>query len=99
MVGVDITTAKELLGHMSLVMTLRYAHLAPAHKVNVLAILDGAMNRQSTKQKLYTPPYKHPVVVAKWPKKLARLARLERAASCLEGSCSIHLSYRRVVPV
>ena len=30
---------------------------------------------------------------------LARLARLERAASCLEGSCSIHLSYRRVGPV
>jgi hypothetical protein len=30
---------------------------------------------------------------------MARLARLERAASCLEGSCSIHLSYRRVAPV
>ena len=28
--------------------------------------------------------------------KLARLARLERAARCLEGSCSIHLSYRRL---
>ena len=26
---------------------------------------------------------------------LARLARLERATLCLEGRCSIHLSYRR----
>ena len=36
------------------------------------------------------------VGVVNWLEKLARLARLERAASCLEGSCSIHLSYRRV---
>lgn len=28
-------------------------------------------------------------------KEEARLARLERAAVCLEGRCSIHLSYRR----
>ena len=31
--------------------------------------------------------------------RMARLARLERAARCLEGSCSIHLSYRRVLQV
>ncbi len=28
-------------------------------------------------------------------KNLVRLARLERATLCLEGRCSIHLSYRR----
>ena len=28
--------------------------------------------------------------------KVASLARLERATHCLEGSCSIHLSYRDV---
>jgi site-specific recombinase XerD len=31
MAGVDIRTVGELLGHRSLQMTMRYAHLAPAH--------------------------------------------------------------------
>jgi site-specific recombinase XerD len=31
MAGVDIRTVGELLGHKSLSMTMRYAHLAPAH--------------------------------------------------------------------
>lgn len=40
MAGVDLTTIKELLGHKSLTMTLRYAHLAPSHKVKAVAVLD-----------------------------------------------------------
>lgn len=40
MAGVDITTIKELLGHKTLTMTLRYAHLAPSHKVKAVDILD-----------------------------------------------------------
>lgn len=40
MAGVDITTVKELLGHKTLTMTLRYAHLAPAHKVKAVEMLD-----------------------------------------------------------
>ena len=40
MAGVDIMTVKELLGHKSLNMTLRYAHLAPAHKVKAMEMLD-----------------------------------------------------------
>jgi integrase len=43
MAGVDITTVKELLGHKSLFMTMRYAHLAPAHKVNAVNILDSKL--------------------------------------------------------
>lgn len=36
MAGVDITTVKELMGHKTLSMTLRYAHLAPSHKVEAV---------------------------------------------------------------
>jgi len=53
MAGVDITTIKELLGHKSLTMTLRYAHLAPSHKVKALDILDSTLNKKSTAQKLH----------------------------------------------
>lgn len=44
MAGVDITTVKELLGHKTLTMTLRYSHLAPSHKVRAVDILDGKLN-------------------------------------------------------
>ena len=53
MAGVDITTVKEVLGHKTLTMTLRYSHLAPAHKVSALSALDIALNRKPTIQKLY----------------------------------------------
>jgi site-specific recombinase XerD len=41
MAGVDLTSVKELLGHKTLNMTMRYAHLAPSHKVRAVNILDG----------------------------------------------------------
>lgn len=53
MAGVDLTTVKELLGHETLTMTLRYSHLAPSHKVKAVDILDSAINENSTIQKLY----------------------------------------------
>ena len=43
MAGVDLTTIKELLGHKDIKMTLRYAHLAPAHKTRAVDMLDAVL--------------------------------------------------------
>jgi len=39
MYGVDITTISKLLGHATLTMTLRYAHLAPDHLKSAVDVL------------------------------------------------------------
>ena len=38
--GVDLNTVCELLGHSSMTMTLRYAHLAPEAKKRAVETLD-----------------------------------------------------------
>jgi integrase len=58
MAGVDLLTVKELLGHKSLKMTLRYAHLSPSHKAKALSVLAEALGHEPTIQKLYTPTKK-----------------------------------------
>ena len=47
MAGIDITTVKELLGHKTLTMTLRYTHLAPSHKVKAVDVLNETLNENA----------------------------------------------------
>ena len=44
MEGVDLPTVKEILGHREIEMTLRYSHLAPAHKAKAVEKLGEALN-------------------------------------------------------
>jgi hypothetical protein len=36
MAGVDLTTVKEIMGHKTITMMQRYAHLSPAHKLSAV---------------------------------------------------------------
>jgi integrase len=53
MAGVDITTVSRLLGHKNLTMTLRYAHLAPAHMAKAVDLLDSTLTGKPSAQKLH----------------------------------------------
>ena len=40
MAGVDLPTVKELMGHKSIAMTLRYIHLSTDHKQRAVNVLE-----------------------------------------------------------
>lgn len=45
--GVPLNTVRELLGHRSIEMTLRYSHLSPDHKRDAVAVLDRLFSGES----------------------------------------------------
>jgi integrase len=50
--GVGLMAVKELLGHASLTMTMRYAHLSPGHLQEAVGVLDGPSIKNSVKPDL-----------------------------------------------
>ena len=52
MAGVDLMTVKELLGHKTIEMTLRYSHLAPDHKMRAVNILDRVWSQNPPQEKM-----------------------------------------------
>jgi site-specific recombinase XerD len=55
--GVDLKTVQKLMGHKAIVMTARYAHLAPTHKLQALETLarPGSVSVKSGTRWLPTP--------------------------------------------
>ncbi len=45
---IDITTLSKILGHKSLKMTMKYAHLAPAHLQKAVFVMDEVYNPQKS---------------------------------------------------
>jgi len=51
MSGVDLNTVRELMGHKTIEMTLRYAHLSPGHKRRAVEILGQNINARAVENR------------------------------------------------
>jgi integrase len=48
MAGVDLRTVQELMGHKTMLMTLRYSHLSPEHQLDAVQRLNAAPTATTT---------------------------------------------------
>ena len=55
MAGVDLATVKDLLGHKTIQMTLRYSHLSADHKASAVNRLDTYMDTNQKNQATASP--------------------------------------------
>ncbi len=53
MQGVDLLTIAEIFGHKDLKMTKRYAHVAPAHRLAAVGLLERAYNQGTPAESEY----------------------------------------------
>ena len=63
MAGVDLRTVQELMGHKTITMTVRYAHLAPAHQREAIERLAQKRTDTTTDTGHTRQPQTVPVVV------------------------------------
>ena len=54
MAGVDLMSIKQILGHKTIQMTLRYSHLSPGHLRNAVAAIDRALTSLSDPTSQFT---------------------------------------------
>jgi len=83
MLGIDLKTVQELMGHKSIEMTLRYSHLSPDHKARAVEVFGRQMDT------IWSPEVKrvekeevsilHNMLLNKELEQLAPIAQQDRA--------------------
>jgi len=63
MAGIDLNTVRELMGHKSLEMTLRYSYLSPDYKKRAVDILGKRMDTIWIPEAITRKLEKQPVLV------------------------------------